>query len=151
MADSSQEGSSQSRNPSPARDRSSDGESDGEDDRSSRQEISEVRVRRYRLRVPSLAVRPFYCPKNVHTSGTGRRRLPQDMRGQSVPISGRLARRRRVIRPNPTIPIPGPHLVQEIGFLINEEKSDWVPTQFPSFLGSSLDLVRALALITLQT
>ena len=29
MADSSQEGSSQSRNPSPARDRSSDGESDG--------------------------------------------------------------------------------------------------------------------------
>ena len=35
--------------------------------------------------------------------------------------------------------------VQEIGFLINEEKSDWVPTQFPSFLGSSLDLVRALA------
>ena len=79
-------------------------------DRSSRQEISEVRVRQYRLRVPSLAVRPFYGPKNVHTSGTGRRRLPQDMRGQSVPISGRLARRRRVIRPNPTILIPGPHL-----------------------------------------
>ena len=24
-----------------------------------------------RLRVPSLAVRPFYGPKNVHTSGTG--------------------------------------------------------------------------------
>ena len=35
--------------------------------------------------------------------------------------------------------------VQEIGFLVNEEKSDWVPNQFPSFLGSSLDLVRALA------
>ena len=32
------------------------------------------------------------------------------MRGQSLPVSGRLARRRRVIRPNPTIPIPGPHL-----------------------------------------
>ena len=79
-------------------------------DRSSRQEISEVRVRRYRLRVPSLAVRPFYGPKNVYTSSAGRRRLPQDMRGQSVPISGRLARRRGVIRPNPTIPIPGPHL-----------------------------------------
>ena len=79
-------------------------------DRSSRQEISEVRVRRYRLRVLSLAVRPFYGPKNVHTSSTGRRRLPQDMQGQSVPVSGRLARCRRVIRPNPTIPIPGPHL-----------------------------------------
>ena len=35
--------------------------------------------------------------------------------------------------------------VQEIGFLLNEEKSDMVPTQFLSFLGSSLDLVRALS------
>ena len=69
-----------------------------------------LRVRRYHLRVPSLAVRPFYGPKNVHTSGTGRRRLPQDVRGQSVPVPGQLARGRRVIRPNPTIPIPGPYL-----------------------------------------
>ena len=29
--------------------------------------------------------------------------------------------------------------------MINEEKSDWVPSQFPLFLGSSLDLVRLLA------
>ena len=35
--------------------------------------------------------------------------------------------------------------VKGISFLINEEKSDWVPTQYPSFLGSSQDLVRALA------
>ena len=32
-----------------------------------------------------------------------------------------------------------------VGFVLNEEKSDWVPSQFPLFLGSSLDLVRLLA------
>lgn len=36
-------------------------------------------------------------------------------------------------------------ITQEIGFILNEEKSDWVPTQFPLFLGSVLDLQRALA------
>ena len=114
-------------------------------DRSSRQKISEVRVRRYHLRVPSLTVRPLYGPKNVHTSSTGRRRLPQDVRvnlfqylddwlvvGGSYDLT---LQYRYLVRT----------CVQEIRFLINEENSDWVPTQFPSFLGSSLDLVRALA------
>ena len=32
-------------------------------------------------------------------------------------------------------------ITQRVGFLINEEKSDWTPTQFPMFLGSVLDLV----------
>ena len=36
-------------------------------------------------------------------------------------------------------------VTQRVGFVINEEKSDWVPSQFPLFLGSSLDLVRLLA------
>ena len=32
-------------------------------------------------------------------------------------------------------------ITQRVGFLINEEKSDWTPSQFPMFLGSVLDLV----------
>ena len=36
-------------------------------------------------------------------------------------------------------------VTQRVGFVLNEEKSDWVPSQFPLFLGSSLDLVRLLA------
>ena len=36
-------------------------------------------------------------------------------------------------------------VTQRVGFVLKEEKSDWVPSQFPLFLGSSLDLVRLLA------
>ena len=36
-------------------------------------------------------------------------------------------------------------VTQRVGFILNEEKSEWVPSQFPLFLGSSLDLVRLLA------
>ena len=36
-------------------------------------------------------------------------------------------------------------MLAKIGFLLNEEKSDLVPTQFPDFLGASLNLQKALA------
>ena len=36
-------------------------------------------------------------------------------------------------------------VTQRVGFILNEEKSNWVPSQIPLFLGSLLDLVRLLA------
>ena len=35
-------------------------------------------------------------------------------------------------------------VTQRVGFIVNKEKSDWVPSQFLLFLGSSLDLARHL-------
>ena len=107
-------------------------------------QVPPVRLQRQSLRVPGAPLRPVDGSQSLHAGRKGHRGLPQNSRGRHAPVPRRLVDEesaRSLVERHRDLTL---FWVDKLGFLVNEGKSQLIPTQTPAFLGSTLDLLNML-------
>ena len=105
-------------------------------------QIPPVRLQRQSLRVPGAPLRSVDGSQSLYADRKGHRGLPQNSRGRHAPVPRRLVDEESVeVERHRDLAL---FWVDKLGFLVNEGKSQLVPTQTPAFLGSTLDLLSML-------
>ena len=108
-------------------------------------EVPSIPIPGHPVRIHSTPIRPFHLSSRVHTSSEGGWGCTENARSDDIHVSRRLAHCGQVSRSHHGR--TELHVAHNQGprFIINTEKSRPCPTQFPIFLGASLNLQKGLA------